>query len=206
MDKAICWKCISDKYLSEIVKKDGEELECSACGKELEAFTIDRLGEVIEPIMREHFRLGEEIRVSDEGDHDYWERRGDPLSYWVQEVLGECHGLEDDIVKAVVAAEHVDSRDGDVPFFDDAEDYVENPVSPREYHSEWNSVVQELKYRRRFFSSSAKALFDKLFKSVHETQMRLLEVNKHEGFVWILPKGSELFRARICNSDSVLSH
>jgi hypothetical protein len=157
MDKAICWECFDDKYLKEIVKNEGEQLECSVCGEERAAFTVERLGERIEPIMREHFR---------QGDQDYGEQRGDSLSFCVQEVVGECFGLEDDIVEAVVATEHVDPSDGDVPFFDDTCNYVGSPVSLHGYYAEWNFVVQELKYRRRFFSPSAKALFDSQFDGV----------------------------------------
>jgi hypothetical protein len=142
--------------------------------------------------------------VCGEDDHDHWEQRGDPLSFCVQEVVGECFGFEDDIVDAIVAAEDVDPSDGDVPFFDDTCNYVGSPVSLHEYFAEWNFAVQELKYRRRFFSSSAKALFDKLFDGVEEMQAWSDEGNNHESVVRELPKGSELFRARICDSHSVL--
>jgi hypothetical protein len=195
MDKAICWQCFEDKYLKEIVKNEGEQLECSVCGEERTAFTVERLGERIEPIMLEHFR---------QGDQGYGEQRGDPLSFWVQEVVGECFGLEDDIVEAVVAAEHVDPSDGDVPFFDDACNYVGSPVSLHGYYARWNFVVQELKYRRRFFSLSAKALFDSLFDGVETMQAWSDEGKSHESVVRELPKGSELFRARICDSQSLL--
>src|ERR1700737_1647640 len=104
MDKSICWRCFEDKYLKEIVKKDGELLECSVCGKQRTAFSGEQLGDLIEPIMREHLRLGEEIWMSDEDDHEGWDQRGDPLSYWVQEVVGECFGFEEAIVDAVIAA------------------------------------------------------------------------------------------------------
>jgi hypothetical protein len=195
MDKAICWECFDDKYLKEIVKNEGEQLECSACGEERTAFTVERLGERIEPIMREHFR---------QGDQDYGEQRGDPLSFCVQEVVGECFGLEDDIVEAVVAAEHMDPSDGDMPFFDDTCNYVGSPVSLHGYYAEWNFVVQELKYRRRFFSPSAKALFDSLFDGVEKMQAWSDEGKSHESVVRELPKGLELFRARICDSHSLL--
>jgi hypothetical protein len=200
MDKAICWECVGDKYLKEIVKRDGEELECSGCGKKRPAFTVDQLGELIEPILREHLRLGDEVWMS-----GGWENRGDSLSYWVQEMIGECFGLEDEIADAVVAAEPGDPTDGDPPFFDAASEYVEKPVSLREYFEEWKSVEQELKYKRRFFSSSAKALFDRLFEGVEEMQVWLLDEKIQANVVRMLPKSSELFRARICDSDSLLN-
>jgi hypothetical protein len=205
MENAICWKCFDDNYLKEIVERDGEELECSVCGEERPSFTIDQIGELLEPILREHIRLGKEIRVCGENDRDYWETQGDPLSFWVQEVVGECHGLEDDIVDAVVDAENVDPRHGDIPFFDATCDYVESPVSLHGYYAEWNLVVQELKYRRRFFSSSAKALFDRLFDGVEKMQAWNDKGKSHESVVRELAIGSELFRARNCDSHAVLT-
>jgi hypothetical protein len=198
VDNTICWKCFDDEYLKEIVKKDGEQLECSVCGEERAAFTIEQLGKLIEPIMREHLSQVEDV--------NWREEQGDPLSFWVQEVLGECFGFEDEIVEAVIAAEDADPQDGDEAFFDDSCNYVETPTSPRAYHSEWNFVIQELKHQRRFFSSSAKALFDKLFDGVEEIQSYDREAGKHGSVVWELPKGSKLFRARICNSNSLLKN
>lgn len=200
MGKSICWKCFDDKYLKEIVKKEGEQLECSVCGKERNAFTTERLGELMEPIMREHLRQGEQMwTVSADVD----EQQGDSLSFWVQEILGQHFGFEDEIVEGVMAAERVDTRDGGVAFFDDSCNYVETPVSLSEYHSEWNFVADELKHKRRFFSSSAKALFDKLFDGVEEMKV-WKSGGKAQCVVRELPRGSDLFRARICDSDELL--
>jgi len=91
MASAICWKCFESKYLSEIVKHEGEREECSVCGEEHRSFTIEQLGELLERKLREHIRPGRELPVLGEGDDDhvYYEQQGDPLSYWVQEVLGQ---------------------------------------------------------------------------------------------------------------------
>src|SRR5271155_1817367 len=146
MSTAVCWKCIEDKHLSTIVRQKGERLKCSVCQATRKGFTVDQLGEVLEPVLREQIKLGQEVD---------WEQQGDPLSYWVQEVLGQYFDFNEEIVTAVVNAEGGDPSDGDVPFFDDAADYEPTRVSLSEYHSEWDFVVQELKHARRFFSTSA---------------------------------------------------
>jgi hypothetical protein len=196
MDNAVCWKCIEDKYLREIIKDSGEPLLCSVCeGEKQNAFGVKQLGKLIEPILREHFQQGEY-------DNHEGEQAGDPLSFAVQEVLGQEFDFEDEIVGAVIDAEDVDPQDGEIPFFDDTCNYVSSPISLREYNAEWNSLLQELKYKRRFFSSSAKALFDKLFTG-SEAGKFWNEENELGNAVQELPEGSELFRARNCNSLSV---
>jgi hypothetical protein len=204
MDSSVCWKCIEDKYLSEIVKRDGEPRECSLChGTERNAYAVEDFGQLLEPILREHYERGREIRTMGEDDrNDGWEQEGELLSFVLQEVLGQYFGFEDEIVRAVMRAEDVDPRDGDIPFFEDDCNYVERPPSLDGYFAEWNLVTQELKHKRRFFSSAARALFDKLFIAVDAMSSWSDKERKYESVVWELPAGSELFRARICDSHS----
>jgi hypothetical protein len=207
MASAICWKCFENKHLSELVKQEGEREECSVCGEEHRSFTIERLGELLEGKLREHIRPGRELPVLGEGDDDhvYYEQQGDPLSYWVQEVLGQYFDFEDEIVDAVVAAEDCDPRDGDIPFFDSAADYEPLPVSLQHYYDEWKSVLEELKHGRRFFSVGAQSLFARLFQGVDTMMSFVKATGKHDRVVWELPKASKLYRARMCESQSRLN-
>ena len=99
-------------------------------------------------------------------------------------------------------AENCWPPDGDVPFWDDTSLYVPTRVQFAGYLAEWNSTLDELKHSRRFFSPSARALFDKLFDGVDQLKMR--DGQKLLPVVRSLPKGTRLFRARVCGSRSVL--
>jgi hypothetical protein len=205
MCSAVCWKCVEDSYLSKQVRLEGERLKCSVCKKMRKGFSVKRLGEVLGPVLREHIRSGREIPTIGEGDDDrvYYEQEGDDLSYWVQIILDQYFDFNEEIVNAVVGSEHVDVRDGDIPFFDNAANYESTPISFHEYYSEWGWVLQELKHSRRFFSTSAQALFGRLFDDI-ETLKSYGHKNKDETVVWILPQGSKLYRARTCDSLSRL--
>jgi hypothetical protein len=192
MSSTICWKCFDDKYLSKIVKKNGERLRCSVCGGTRKAFTVERLGELLEPILREHIELGRQIGDSEDG----YEQSGDDLSYWVQDVVGECHGLDQEIIEAVMDAEGVDVRDGDVAFFDDSANYESVSVSISEYRSEWDLVEKELKGARRFFNAHAKDLFDRLFSNVEQMESWSPDTKQYESVVRVFPQGSAIYRAR----------
>jgi hypothetical protein len=202
MCSAVCWKCFEDVYLSARAKREGERLKCSVCHKIRKGFTVERLGEVLDPVLREHIREGREIPTPGQGDDDrtYWVRQGDPLSHWVQVILDQSFGFNDEIVDAVVAAEDVDERDGDIAFFDSTADYESTPISLHEYQAEWEFVLEELKHSRRFFSSSAQALFGRLFHDIETMKSYNDDSSDEENVVWNLPVGSKLYRARTCDS------
>jgi hypothetical protein len=60
VDTGVCWHCIEDKYLREIIRDQGKPLECSVCNATRNGFTVDELGEQLEPIIRENYQLGED--------------------------------------------------------------------------------------------------------------------------------------------------
>jgi hypothetical protein len=189
MSSADSWKCIEDEYLHKHIKQQGERTRCSVCDRTRKAFRVDKLGEVPEPILREHIRQGREVMSSHENDGSYWEQQGDPLSFWVQEILGQSFGFEDEIVDAVIATEDVDPQHGDIPFFDNAADCEPTPVSDNEYRFERDFVLRQLKYGRRFFSSSAQALFDRLFLGIETIKYWNADTMQDESVVWNFPGG-----------------
>jgi hypothetical protein len=202
MASAVCWKCIEDVYLRDRVKREGERLNCSVCHRTRKGFSVEHLGEVLEPVLREHIRLGREIPRIGDGDDDrtYYEQQGDDLDYWVQTILDQYFDFNDEIVDAVVDTEVVDVADGDIPFFDNTANYESTPISLDEYYAEWNFVLQELKHSRRFFNSSAQALFGRLFRGVEAMKSFGEAAKQDQSVVWDFPEGSKLYRARTCDS------
>lgn len=201
---AECWRCIEDEYLKTIVREEGAIAECDLCeGDDEKAFTAEDLAELIDPIMREHFEPGEQVMRGGADDRDYYEQEGDQLSHHVQEIIGQDLGFEDEIVGALTD-EDVDIGDGEEPFFDDTQSYVSVPVRPYAYYEEWNYVLENLKHRRRFFSSAASALFERLFKNVEKMQWWNHEKRANEKAVWELPQKTEVFRARTCRSTAMI--
>src|SRR5579872_4335731 len=128
MGTAVCWQCVKDEYLQKIIQKQGMRQLCSVCGKKRMAFTINELGGVLAPIIREHYEPGEQYRIFGEDDHDSWAQEGDQLSHLVQDVLGQYFDFNDEIVDAVVDSEYVDERDGEIAFLDGTAYYVEKGI------------------------------------------------------------------------------
>ncbi|AYQ27471.1 MULTISPECIES: RES family NAD+ phosphorylase [unclassified Polaromonas] len=192
-DHALCSECAEDLFLKKHIEEEGEKLTCSECGEDTHpALDVDALAAFIEPHMMEHFQQG----VS----YGHEEQSGDPMSYAVQEVLGQYVSFEDELVEAVVRSEDYDPRDGDSPFWDDTSNYVPTRVGTGHLHAKWQYTLQELKHTRRFFSTEAQELFTWLFSSVDD----LKSFDDNGSVVSELPMGTQLFRARVCGGGDLL--
>lgn len=200
---AVCWKCLEDEYLKTIIKKKGKRQKCSLCDGTRKAFTAEDLAEAVDPIVREHFAQGEDVKKFGEDDAEWWEQEGDPLDHHLQEVTGQYLGFEDEIVEALEEKDPADERDGDIPFYDSSQNYVSIPIRPYAYYEEWSYVSEDIKHRRRFFSSAASALFARVFEDVETRKSRNRETGNDEKVIFEMPEGSLLFRARICHSQSL---
>ncbi len=204
-ERAICYECIQDEHLRATVESDGVPLLCESCGgKDNKAFSYERLGKEIEPIIREHFQLGPTVRKFYNDDSEGWEQEGDPLSYIVSEVLRQDVDDPDELVSAICDAEEYWPGDGEDAFYDSTSQYVRRRATTQVWSAEWQYLRDELAHRRRFFSDGARALFDRLFENVAE-----LKTFDREAMNWLpvinaLPAGTEVFRARVVRSDAEL--
>jgi hypothetical protein len=204
-ERAICFECIEDEHLRATVEREGVPLLCESCGKEdNNAFSYERLGKEMEPIIREHFQLGPTVRKFYDNDKEGWEQQGDPLSYVVSEVLQQDVGDPDELVSAISDAEEYWPGDGEDAFHDSTSLYVRRPATTQVWAAEWQYLRDELAHRRRFFSDGARALFDRLFEDVAE-----LKTFDREAKTWLtvineLPAGTEVLRARVVRSDAEL--
>ncbi len=203
MSKAVCFECIDDLYLKKIIKEEGTPLECSICGiKSNNAFSIEQLGKLLEPIMRKHFLPGSSIKEFSEDDDEWWSQEGEPMTWAVQLILDQYFDFADEIVDAVIEAEDVGPHDGVNSFWDKTSNYVEKCTEGGHFFYEWESTLEELKHSRRFFSPAAQKLFERLFNGVED-----LKAWNGKSFLPVvrrLPTGTKLFRARICKSPSML--
>lgn len=199
---SVCWNCVKDKYLKAIIQEKGVVQPCLECdGSNRKALTADALAELLDPVLREHYAHGEQVPKF--GDNDtYWEEQGgDPLSHIVQEALEEDISFYEEVVDALIENDGARPQDGEEPFFANDINYVPTRVVAYHLHETWDFVAEDLKHNRRFFSSTAKELFDGLFDEIEARQYWDVEQRQSVTVVRELPEGFELFRARVCNSN-----
>jgi len=204
-EHAICFKCIEDEVLSAIVESEGEPLLCECCGEDDNAaFSYERLGEELEPVVRKYFQLGSTFRKFYDDDKEDWEQEGDSLSNIVQMTLGQDVDDPDALVAALMDAEHYWPGDGGEAFYDNTQFYVGRKATSHAWMSEWQNLLDELAHRRRFFSDGARALFDRLFEGVISLKSFDDDTDQWLPVVNELPVGTNVLRARVVRSDSDL--
>jgi hypothetical protein len=194
MKNAICWECARDEFLKRTIKDNGELIECSLCHKSsAAAFDAEQLADRVEPILREHFEPGSETEIFGDDDEPLLVQAGDPLANAIEMVLGQYLPFEDQIVQALICAENRRQPvEESTRFFVAWCNYVERPTAFC-YRAKWEAVERELNHKNRFFSTSARKLFDALFRGIEI--LRSGDEND-ENVVWKLPENSRLFRAR----------
>jgi hypothetical protein len=204
---AVCWNCVEDEHLKKIIQEKGEAQLCSECeSSKRKAFTADDLAELLSPILQEHYAPGEEVQKFGGDDDHWWEQEGDPLSHIVQEALEQYFSFNDEIADALIDNDDARPQDGEEPFFSNETNYVGTGLRPYRLRNWWDSVEEDLKHHKRFFSSSAKELFEYLFRGVEARKFWDVAQKKYVTVVRELPEGSELFRARICDSNEKLKN
>jgi len=99
-DDAVCFACIEDVALCELVRAEGYDQTCVECGEERTAVSIKCLAALIDPYIREHYKPGPFERRYGTGDDDsYWEeQRGEDLSSVVQDIVGQYFEFNDTLV------------------------------------------------------------------------------------------------------------
>lgn len=204
-EHAICFKCIKDEVLRATVESKGEPLLCESCGEENNnAFSYERLGEELEPVVREYFQLGPTVRKFYDDDQEGWEQEGDSLSYIVPMVLGQDVDDPDALVSALMDAEHYWPGDGEEAFYDDTQLYVPLKATPHAWMAQWHYLRDELAHRRRFFSDGARDLFDRLLEGLADLKFFDTDTDQWLPVVNELTVGTDVFRARVVRSDSEL--
>lgn len=203
-DQLVCYQCIEDEYLSSTVQNDYEVGECAVCGQDdCEAISIEALGTLIEPIVRQCFQPGEVVHYVDDNDKSYWPQLGDSLSDVIQQILGQYFDFHDEIVAATIDAEDVLPPDGEEPQVSEEINYVEATSGGDGYRHKWTAALEELKYTRRFFSPAARDLFESLFSGIDG--LKYGRGRSKKSVVRTLRAGTQIFRARLCPSWKFLT-
>jgi hypothetical protein len=204
---AVCWNCVEDEFLKRIIQNEGEVQLCAECGDDTNAaFTAEELAEKLDPILREHYAPGEEVQRFGLDDEHSWEQEGDPLYEIIQEPLKQSFSFDDEIVEFLIDNDGARPQDGEEPFFSNEINYVPVKLRPYRLQDRWNSVEEDLKHRKRFFSSAAKDLFAYLFDDIESRAFWDTTKRRAVSVIRVLPEGTDLFRARVCDStDDVKS-
>lgn len=203
---SICDSCAENKYLAKIIEAEGTVGVCSNCKKErLKVFNLSQLANLISPVIHKHFWTSEELFWPAEEMRATEAPEVFSLGEIVATIMNSDIDFLDELVEAIVEGEVCDLQNGETAFFDDSRIYAPMPEEELvDYFSlQWNNIVEELKYNRRFFSDSVRNFFDAIFSSVNEilavqsSPVRFLKPVRTES------EGFLVYRGRIVDSDEI---
>jgi hypothetical protein len=161
----ICSNCITDSFLSQKVRAEGEEATCSYCDETGSTITLADLADRIHDVLEKQFYPtpsepeGLEYTLAKEG---HWERSGDPIVDVIAEVAGLDGNISEDI-RACLSDSHGNPYDGgEDPYADDAQ-YAEQGPDDLNFRDTWESFCQHVRWRSRFFSQYVEVSLDEIF-------------------------------------------
>lgn len=165
----VCHFCIGDRFLAEIVRKEGSCATCSNCGRVSEVLSLDDLAERIHEVLHAHF----EVISSQSQDYEYaslreelWVRSGYPVEDVIAEIAGVSAKIATDVRELLsdrYGVSYGDLKDGEAePYASDA-CYEERDVYDWNFRETWETFQDAVRYRTRFFSAYAEEALTHIF-------------------------------------------
>ena len=209
--KHICFECVGETYLAQVIERGGEAEECSYCGQTLACIPVEDLADRIEAAFDDHYvRTSDQPTawqyslLSDRESEYYWERDGQPVLDAIEEAAVIPHEAAEDVLE-ILADRHGDfdsAAMGEETEFSSDSHYEEKGASAQGWHEEWRYFEQSLKTEARFFSRSASDLLARVFGRIDALKTKL----RHPLVVDAGPNRrlTHLYRARVFQADEKL--
>ena len=201
-EKSICYKCIGDQFLKKYIKQNAHKRECSYCNnksKKFIAIHLDHLKTLISDGLSQEWGDPNEEFFYDAAE-DEWE--GETFNTWslasdIQEEAG--------IANAVLLRDILNLVDrGWCETFD--------LKLAESLYTSWNIFTDLVthKYRYTFFAVEEKS-YEYLAEDNILSPRKILHelgriINSHKKLIINLPKHTEIFRGRIFNNKSDITH
>ena len=159
----VCPRCFGEKGLKRRIEEIRPNYPNEKCTfhPRYKGVPIEAVTEIIDPVFRNHFGIGDYFRHMDE-------QEGDPLHLAVAELV---ESVDDEIAEAIAQKLRDDEdywpADGGDPFYDEDQNYIR--YEPEEfYHSDlWRNFCESIVHAQRFFNTDAKQLIAELFDEIH---------------------------------------
>ncbi|HJU03842.1 MAG TPA: RES domain-containing protein [Nitrospiraceae bacterium] len=209
--KFVCFACVGDSFLSDVIQKSGEQQTCSYCHTTQAAMGIEQFADHVEGAFDRHYR-----RTSTEpDDYEYmllrdresnydWDRHGEPVVPAIASAAEVNEPIAED-AQRILEERHADfdsAAIGEECEFADDSYYEEKRANDVELQHAWESFETSLKTQSRFFNKDAEAVLTSLFDGLanHKT------VDSKRVVIDIGPgkRIKSLYRARVFQSDKVL--
>lgn len=169
----ICFDCIGDDYLKEMMQKNNNHNKCLYCEKNQETISMEELCELLKNIIENHYFLtpdepvGYEYTLVKDKEIDYeWVRSGELLNFVLQELVGVDEDIANDIQEFIseTYGDHMEYIEED-PYGDEAH-YLEKEPDGQEFQNLWSFFKTIVITRGRFLNKNAEDILKELFSNL----------------------------------------
>lgn len=210
--KCVCFACVGERYLSDLIHASGKEQTCSYCNETQEAIGIEELADHIEGAFNRHYQQTSpepndyEFMLQRDSESSYeWERHGEPINWAIVNAADVTEKIAEDLQQILEerhASFDADAMGDETPFAGDSY-YEEVKADDVDLRHEWRNFENSLKTESRFFNKGAEAVLSALFEGLTDHQT-------FAGERVIVDAGSRtkiksLFRARAFQSETILT-
>ncbi len=200
--KLVCFSCIGEDYLKDIVRNDGVIDVCSYCGGNRNCIEIDELASIIDSAIDRSYYMtsnepeGLDYLLAKEG---HWEQPGQEVIDLVEEIAEVDLPIAEDVCTELSKRyDHKAVMDGgDDPYGSEAM-YEAEKADDWAHQEFWNQFKLEVQTKSRFYSKAADVALKELFGHLDE-----LKTHGDGEIVRIIGPNSEdrfIYRARVASS------
>lgn len=179
--KCLCFDCIADPFLSNLVFQRGAERKCDYCDEEAITFLIVEIADLIEQAFDQHYvRTSTEpeswqmaLMADKESDYE-WQRSGEEVIDAIEGAAGIPQEAAADI-QEILNDRHFDfdlaAMSEETEFSGDSY-YESKSVSDDIWRTEWHNFEKMLKTEARFFSQTGAKFLSDLFSDIDKKETR----------------------------------
>jgi hypothetical protein len=211
-EKCICFACVGESHLSDLIHTAGKAQPCSYCGEIREAIGIEELADRVEGAFNRHYQQTStepndyEFMLMRDRESSYeWDRHGEPIVWAIVNAADVTETIAQD-VQQILEERHAsfdaDAMGEETPFSGDSY-YEEVKADDVDLRHEWRNFETSLKTESRFFNKGAEAVLSALFEGLTDHQT-------FAGERVVVDAGprtkiKSLFRARAFQSETMLT-
>lgn len=207
-EKNICYDCIGDPYLRDIIMKDGKEDLCAYCQNVRSGLNLDQLANFVEDAFERHYELTpaepdsyQASRLADKEDHYEFEREGMPVVYAIMDAVDIVERAASDLQK-VLEYRYEDYYEERTTEFSEDCYYELKKITDESWQTEWLLFEHSLQTKSRYFNEGGSQLLASIFQDISEQRTksgRPIIVNVGPGCELL-----KIFRARVFQSSEDL--
>ncbi|QNN42637.1 RES domain-containing protein [Pedobacter roseus] len=211
-EEKLCYKCVTDEYLSEEIRIGGISCICSYCKKKRRSYTLSKMADRVEEAFEQHFEptndqpTEEEYyrQHSDPESSYWWYREGESLPFLLEDMGGIPEQAAEDI-QAILQSRY-DNHDNDFEEqrFSSEALYEMRGVSDHLWQQDWDEFERVVQSESRFFSRKVYDYLTRVFTGLEKfTSYKAAPLIRKAG----ASKGIKgLYRARVFQDrDEILS-